>query len=166
MVWLCLASGVVLGCSGASWQKVEIDSPYQAPKAMTIAIVARPTMKPASNALSAALRDGLESHGIKATLISETSGNPDVTVSVIKWEPGSQGTRWLTATLSGRGEIIVKVDSLAVDGTAEGWVRGGFLGGQDESSAEAVGNLIAESIATGQRSESHPATAPGRGVQE
>lgn len=159
---LCLATAPLLGCSGASWRKFEADSPYQAPAAMTIAIVSRPSMKAAAEALSRALLDSLDSHGIKATVIPETSGTPDVTVSIVKWDPGSQGQRWWTLTVGGRGEVVVEVDSLAVDGTAEGWVRGGFLGGQDENSAEAVGDLIAESLATGRQSNSRPVKAQGR----
>lgn len=162
MFGLCLAGAALLGCSGASWQKFEADSPYEVPKAMTIAIVSRPMMKSAAEALSRALLDGLDSHGIKATLIPETSGTPDVTVSIVKWDPGSQGQRWWTASFGGHGEVIVEVDSLAIDGTAEGWVSGGFFGGQDENSAEAVGDLIAESIATGQKNKSRSVKAQGR----
>ncbi len=157
-----LASAALLGCSGASWQKVEIDSPYEVPKAMTIVVVARPVMKSASAALSSALLDGLASRHIKATLIPESSGTPDATVSIVKWDPGSRGLRWLAGMAGGGGEVIVTVESLSVDGTARGWVHGGFLGGSDDNSAEAVGDLIADTIATGLREPVSTSSAHGK----
>jgi len=153
--WLVRALQILLtcslfcACSGASWEKVEIESPYQAPKSLTIAIVARRDMKAAAEALGTALVSGLESRDIRATVVPEAGGSPDVTVSIVKWDPGSRSTRWLTSAMAGKGEVQVTVDSLKVDGMAKGWVRGGFLGGPDESSAEAVGKLIAKTIATG-----------------
>ena len=157
-----LVGVALLGCSGASWQKVEIESPYQAPKGVTVAVVARPTMKSASDALGTAIVDGLASHGIRGSLISEASGTPDVTVSIVKWEPGSRSLRWLASATAGKGEVIVTVDSVSVDGTARGWVSGGFLGGKDENSAEAVGTLIADTLATGQSEKTPPPSVRGR----
>ena len=109
-------------------------------------------MKSASEVLTSALLSGLASHGIKAKLIAETSGTPDATVSIVKWDPGSRGLRWLA--FAGTGEVIVTVESLGIDGTAEGWVSGGSFGGADENSAEAAGDLIAYTLATGQRDSS------------
>lgn len=147
---------LLVGCSGASWQKVEIESPYEVPQTLKIAVVARPTMKSAADALSSELVSGLEGYGIKARIVSDASSSPDVTVSFMKWDPGSRGTRWFTSGIAGKGEVLVTVDSLAVDGTAEGWVRAGFFGGLDESSAEAAGSLIAKTLATGTSDTAHP----------
>lgn len=138
-------------CSGASWQKVEIESAYQAPKSLKIAIVARPGMKSAADALGASLVSELDGRGIQASVVSEADGSPDVTVSIVKWDPGSRSTRWLTSTIAGRGQALVTVESLGVEGTAQGWVSGGFFGGADENSVEAAGSLIAKTIATGKR---------------
>jgi hypothetical protein len=147
---------LLVGCSGASWQSVEVESPYQAPKALKIAVVARANAKSAADALTAELMSGLESYGIKANLVSDAGGSPDVTVSIIKWDPGSRGTRWLTSGAAGNGDVLVTVQSVAVDGTAEGWVRTGFLGGAGENSAEAAGSLIAKTIATGKAETDQP----------
>jgi hypothetical protein len=146
-----VACGWLLGCSGASWRDVKIDSAYQPPKAITIAVIAPPSLTEASGALQAGLVDGLSSHGILATVIPETSGTPDANVTIAKWDPGSRGLRWLAVGTSGGGEIVVKVESASgIDGTARGWVHWGFFGGSSDNSAEAAGNMIADTIATGE----------------
>jgi hypothetical protein len=43
----------------------------------------------------------------------------------------------------------VEVNSLGVDGTARGWIGGGFFGGSDSSAIRSVAELIADTIATG-----------------
>jgi hypothetical protein len=91
-------------------------------------------------------------------VIPETSGTPDATVSIVKWDPGSRGLRWLA--FAGKGEVIVTVESMGVDGTAEGWVSGGGFGGADEASAEAAGDLIAYTLATGFRDSSSKSQPP------
>ena len=45
--------------------------------------------------------------------------------------------------------VFVTVQSMGVDRTAHGWVSGGSFGGCDDNSAEAVGDLIAMTLATG-----------------
>jgi len=153
---ILLVCFLLCGCAGASWQKVEIESPYQVPKSVTVAVVARRELKPAADALGTALVSGLTSRDIRASFVSDAGGSADVTVSIVKWDPGSRSTRWLTSAMAGKGEVQVTVESLSVDGIAQGWVRGGFFGGADESSAEAVGNLIAKTIATGLVEQTKP----------
>jgi hypothetical protein len=143
----CLA---LLGCSGASWQKLEVDSPYDLPKQLTIAVVQGPGTDEASQALTSALVDELSSRGVKATVVTE-SDRPDVTVSIVAWDGGSRGLRWFLGYGAGQGEVSVDVASVGVDGRAHGWVAGGFLGGSDEDSADAAGRTIAYTLATGQR---------------
>jgi hypothetical protein len=139
---------VFFGCSGASWQRVEVDSPYEVPKELTIAVVAGPATREASEALLSALLDGLSTKGIKATIVPG-SRSPDATLSVVKWDPGSRGLRWFLGFGGGMGEVVVTVDGMGVDGVARGWVASGFFGGSDENSAEAAGNMIAYTLATG-----------------
>jgi hypothetical protein len=139
----------VVGCSGASWQRVTIDPSYQPPKEMTITIIARSSLKDASDALGSALVDDLASHGIKATCIPETAGAPDANVTIEKFDPGSRALRWAIGFGSGEGQVIVNIESASIDGTARGWVRGGLFGGSDQNSAAAAGHFIAETIASG-----------------
>ncbi|HVJ14500.1 MAG TPA: hypothetical protein VM686_03625 [Polyangiaceae bacterium] len=70
-------------------------------------------------------------------------------VTILEWDPGDQFMRWLA--FAGKGEIVVEVDGaiMGVEGKARGWVTGGWFGGADENSADAVGRLIARTIATG-----------------
>lgn len=115
-------------------------------------------MKTASEALTSALLGGLASRGIQATLIPESSGTPDATVEIVKWDPGSRAQRWFPG-VGGHGETLVTFRSMSIDGTARGWVRAGWFGGSDENSAEAVGDLMAMTIATGSGT---PAVRSGR----
>lgn len=154
--WQVLACCALLGCSGATWQKVDIDSPYQVPKEMKIAVVAKPELSEASQALTDALLSGLKSHGVRATLVPDAMGSADATISIVRWDPGSRSMRWLLGFGSGEGEVDVTVQSVGVDGTAHGWVRGGFFGGSDENSAEAAGDTIAYTLATGLREPPKP----------
>src|SRR5690348_13745982 len=143
----CLA---LVGCSGASWQKLQVDSPYEVPKRLTIAVVQGPATDDAFNALTSAMVDELSGRGIKATIVSE-SDRPDATVSIVEWDGGSRGLRWFLGFGAGEGEVSVNVASVGVEGRAHGWVAGGFFGGSDEDSADAAGRKIAYTLATGQR---------------
>ncbi len=152
-----VACVLLLGCSGASWQKVAVEPGYQPPKVMTVTVIARASLREASAALGEALVDELNGHGIKATLVPETAGTPDANITLEKFEPGSRALRWAIGFGSGEGQVVVSVESASangdpgIDGTARGWVRGGFFGGSDNNSAAAAGQLIAETIANGQR---------------
>jgi hypothetical protein len=157
-----IACTLLLGCSSASWQQLEIESAYRPPKALTIAVIGRPSTAEAAEALESALVDGLSSHGIKATIIPETAGAPDASVTIVKWDPGSRALRWLVPFGSGEGQVVVAVESSSadgqagIDGTARGQVSGGFFGGSSDNAASAAGHLIADTIATGQRDTPPP----------
>jgi hypothetical protein len=152
-----VAGAVLLGCSGAEWRAVEIDSPYQAPKALTVTVVAPRVAQEASQALISALVDELRSSGISATIVSGTAGGAEANLTISKWEPGSQAMRWLVGFGAGEGEIVVTVDTatIGIAGTAHGWISGGFFGGDSNDSAIATGRLIGRTIITG-RSETQP----------
>jgi len=147
--WGLLVATSLVACSGAAWQKVTIDPGYQPPKEMTITIIARSSLRDASDALQSALLDDLASHGIKATCIPETAGTPDANLTIEKFDPGSRALRWAIGFGSGEGQIVVSIESASIAGTARGWVRGGPFGGSGENSAAAAGKFIAETIASG-----------------
>jgi hypothetical protein len=140
----------LLGCSGASWQNLQIDAPYEVPKRLTVAVVQGPATDEAFEALTSALVDELSSRGVNTTIVTE-SDRPDVTVSIVQWDGGSRGLRWFIGLGAGEGEVSVDVASDGVDGRAHGWVAGGFFGGSDEDSAEAAGREIGYTLASGQR---------------
>jgi hypothetical protein len=151
--------GFILGCSGASWRSVEIDAPYERPKAVTVSIIAPPKAREAADALAAAVVEGLASEGIQARAVPATSGSADATLTIVKWDAGTRSLRWFLYGV-GRGTIVVEFDGIVgVEGTVDGWVNGGILGGASENSATAVGHLIAKTIATG---ESMPTVEPTR----
>jgi hypothetical protein len=144
-----LGAVALVGCSGASWQKVTIEPGYQPPKEITVTIIARSSMKQASEALRSALLDDLASHGIAARCIAETDGTPDANLTIEKFDPGSRALRWAFGFGAGEGQVVVSIESANIDGTALGWVRGGGFGGADEDSAAAAGHFIGETIASG-----------------
>jgi hypothetical protein len=141
----------LVGCSGASWRSVRIDSEYQPPARLAVVVVAPPGLQTVSNALASGIMDGLASRHIPATLIMDGSEAPDARLAVVKWDPGSRGLRGMVGFGAGKGEVYVSVEAtaLGLEGTAHGWVTGGWWGGADENSAAAAGHLIAETIATG-----------------
>jgi hypothetical protein len=147
--WGVLGAVALMGCSGASWQKVAIEPGYQPPKEITVTIIARSSMKEASEALRSALLGDLASHGIAAKCIAESDGTPDANLTIEKFDPGSRGLRWALGFGAGEGEVVVRIESANIDGTARGWVRGGAFGGADEESAAAAGHFIGEAIASG-----------------
>lgn len=113
-------------------------------------VIASRMTREVADALGEAIVSELARHRIPARIVPETSGLDDVRLTIAKWEPGYQGLRWLGGG-GGEGRLIVEVDSatLGVEGRARGWVRGGWLGGDEEDSARAVGRLIGRTIATG-----------------
>ena len=160
---LLLFAGVLEGCSGAEWKTVQIDTPYTAPKSITITVVAPPAAREAAQALSSALVDELRSGGIAATVVPATSGAAEANLSINKWDPGSRGLRWL-AFGSGQAECTVTVDTatIGVEGTVHGWLKGGFFGGDADGAASAAGHLIGKAIVTGR---SGPAPAPASSTE-
>jgi hypothetical protein len=138
----------LLGCSGAAWQRVEIDSPYEVPKTLTIAIVPGPAAHEALDAMSSALLSELSDHGVRATVVS-LSDTPDATVVIVKWDAGSRALRWFVGFGVGEGNVVATVDSVSVKGLARGWVTGGWYGGSEQNSAEAAGRMIAYTLGTG-----------------
>lgn len=157
-----LVSGFLAACSGATWQEVDVESGYKAPKVMTVYVGARRGWEEATEVLTQALVEELSDHGIKAILVDDPSKDAFVVVRIDKWDPGSRGLRWVGFGM-GEGKIFVTVDSSGVDGEAEGWVSRGWFGGSSDNSAEAVGELIGEALAIGEAAvepEPEPRPAP------
>ncbi len=135
-----------------------MQSGYQPPKELTIAIEAPRSMKEESDALRSALVGDLDDRGIKATVIHESIGS-DADLSVVKWDPGSRTMRWLIGFGEGKAELLLRVQTaFGVDGVMYGWVTGGGFGGDPANAAEAAGHALAYTIATGQRQK--PAQTP------
>jgi hypothetical protein len=146
------------GCAGASWQKVEVAPGYQPPKELKIAMVGQSSSQHAAEALQAlqaSIEEGLKSHKITATFVTAPSGPPEAGMTVVEWDQGSKVLRWLIGFGAGEGAILVQVKSpsadgqAGLDGTARGWVKGGWFGGDSYASAVEAGHLIAKAIATG-----------------
>jgi uncharacterized protein DUF4410 len=151
-------SALMAGCAGAEWQQVTVAPNYQAPKQLKVALVSASgaqNSEGAMQALQAAMADTLSSKGINATFVPAPSGPPDGNMSVAEWNQGSRALRWLIGFGAGEGTIVVSVKSPSadgqpgVDGTARGWVRGGFFGGSSYEAAKEAGVLIAKAIITG-----------------
>jgi hypothetical protein len=147
---LTLCGLFLLGCGSASWQKVEIDDNYRPPRELTVAVVARPGLTEVSQALQSGLVDDLESHGIKARVVT-AGALPDASLTIAKWDPGSRALRWASSGFGGKAEILIEVDSVGVDGTMYSTVTGGFFGGSAENAASSAGHAIGETLATGQK---------------
>jgi hypothetical protein len=154
---MAVAAGVS-GCAGASWQKVQVSKSYQAPKQLKVALVTEASGENtavAVQAMQAALADGLASKGIHATFIAAPTGESEANVTIAEWDPGSRALRYLIGFGAGTGSIIVRVKSPSavgqgkLEGSAKGWVKGGFFGGSSDIAATEAGKLIAEAIATG-----------------
>jgi hypothetical protein len=151
-------SALVAGCAGAEWQQVTVSPTYQAPKQLKVALVMQSAAQNADGAmqaLQAAMADTFSSKGINATFVAAPGGPPDGNMSVAEWNQGSRALRWLIGFGAGEGTIVVSVKSPSadgqpgVDGTARGWVRGGFFGGSSYDAATQAGHLIAKAIITG-----------------
>ena len=141
---------LLLGCSGAEWQQVEIEDGYQPPQVVRVSVAAPPHLQEVRQVFEAALLDELDDEGIRASLVPASSSQADASVTIHKWNPGERGLRWICAC-AGKGEIFVELSSLGIDGDARGYVAGGFFGGDSHNSATAAASLIAETIAKGQR---------------
>lgn len=143
-----LLCAFLAGCSGASWRTVEIDSPYKAPQALSVAVVGPRAAPDTLQTFSQELVDQLAARGIRA-FVAPPAAAADANVTIVKWDPGSRGTRWLVGFGAGKGEIVIEVQTLGVQGVAEGWVSGGFFGGSSDNAVTAAADLIADTIASG-----------------
>ena len=156
-----LVCAAMLGCSGATWRTLDVESGYQPPKVVTVTVISTSVTRDPAKALAIALVEELQSHRIRATVIEETRGTADTTVTIGKWDPGSQGLRWLFFLASGKGEISVSVSgTVGVAGMADGWVKGGWFGGESNNAAIAAGELIGRTIAQGRPPEVTPRPPP------
>lgn len=151
-------SALVMGCAGAEWQQVTVSPTYQAPKQVKVALATQAATQNsdgATQALQAAMAETFASKGITATFVAPPVGPPDGSMSVAEWNQGSRALRWLVGFGAGEGTIVVSVKSPSadgqpgLDGTARGWVRGGFFGGSSYDAATEAGHLIAKAIITG-----------------
>lgn len=144
-----MLAGLTIGCSGANWVDVEVESSYQPPKVVKVAIIGARRWPEAAKVLQDALLEELDSEGVRATVVADSTGNSEVDIEIVKWDPGSRGLRYLVSFGAGKGEILVEVNSLGIDGTARGWISGGPFGGDGDSAVSSVAELIADTIATG-----------------
>jgi len=140
--------GFLAGCSGASWRTVEVEAPYKAPQALSIAVVGPRNSPETLQTFSQELVDQLAGRGIRAVMAPPAAA-ADANVTIVKWDPGSRGTRWFVGFGAGKGEIVIEVQSVGVQGVAEGWVSGGFFGGSSDNAVTAAADLIADTIASG-----------------
>ncbi|MES1165174.1 MAG: hypothetical protein ABUR63_05420 [Verrucomicrobiota bacterium] len=154
---LSASFSVLAGCSGAQWQNVQVSPAYQPPKEVQIAVVARATSVHTAEAvqtLQSVLASALAGRGITAKFVPAPTGAPGAHIDVVEWDQGVRALRWLGFG-GGQGHIVVMVNSASADGqqgvngTARGYVRGGFAGGSAYDSASEAGQLIARTIATG-----------------
>jgi len=151
-----MLAGITLGCSGANWLKVDVESGYQPPKVVKVAIIGARRWPEAAKVFQDALLEELDSQGVRALVVADSTGKPDVDLEIVRWDPGSRGTRYLGSYGAGEGEILVEVNSLGIDGAARGWIAAGFFGGSADGAVESVAVLIADTIATGKTPENSP----------
>jgi hypothetical protein len=139
-----------------------VASGYQAPGLVTVAVVGQGSGAASNDTLEAlqtAIADELFEHGIKANFVQLSNPPPRADVTVVEWDPGSKALRWLVGFGAGKGEILVVVRSQSrdgqpgVEGTAHGWVNGGWFGGSMNDAADEAGHLIGAAIATGRRDD-------------
>jgi hypothetical protein len=151
-------SALVAGCAGAEWQQVTISQNYQVPKQLKVALVsqsAAANSAGAMQALQAAMTETFTRKGITASFVAPPDGPPDSNMSLAEWNQGSRALRWLIGFGAGQGTIVVSVKSPSadgqpgIDGTARGWVKGGWFGGDSYDAAKEAGHLIATAIITG-----------------
>jgi hypothetical protein len=133
---------------------------YHAPKQLKVALVAQGNGEHTAEAMQAmqkALADGLSSKGISATFVAGAEDAAAANLTVTEWDQGVRALRWLIGFGAGEASIVVLVKSPSadgqggLDGTARGWVRSGFFGGDSYDAAAQAGHLIADAIATGKQ---------------
>jgi hypothetical protein len=141
-----------IGCSGTTWQRVQVNPGYQPPKEVKIAVVAQSGgehLTEAVGQLQQALADEFASQGVKATFVQTAAEMPSTELNVVEWDQGSRALRWLGLG-GGEGHIVVVVKSAAgLDGQARGFVRSGWFGGSSYNAAIDAGHHIARTISTG-----------------
>jgi hypothetical protein len=141
-----------IGCSGTTWQRVQVNPGYQPPKEVKVALVAQSGgehLTEATQELQQALADEFAAQGVKATFVPPAE-MPSTELSVVEWDQGSRALRWLGFG-GGEGHIVVVVKSGggALDGQARGFVRSGWFGGSSYNAAIDAGHHIARTISTG-----------------
>jgi hypothetical protein len=157
-----IACVLLVACAGAEWQDIRVAQGYQPPGLVTVAVVGQgsgATSNETLEILQTAIADELFDHGIKANFVQLANPPPRADVTVVEWDPGSKALRWLVGFGAGKGEILVVVRSQSrngqpgIEGTAHGWVNGGWFGGSMNDAAEKAGHLIGVTIATGARDD-------------
>lgn len=142
-----LLSLLTFGCGGAEWHKVEIDSPYQVPKTLTISVGSPPDLREPARTLALALADELHNRGIAAVILPPASGAAEINLMLYRWDTLSKEFSW-TRPSSAKGTITVVVDTatIGVQGSVSGWRN---AGGTVNDAASSAGHLIGRTIATG-----------------
>jgi hypothetical protein len=151
-------AALLVGCAGTTWSQVQTAPGYQAPKQAKVVVMVQTAgddyLPDALAELKSSMASELASKGITATFMQNPDGTPMTEVSVVEWDQGSRGLRWLGFG-GGEGHILVVVKSPSASGqpgysgTARGWVRGGWFGGSSLNAASEAGIAIANAIATG-----------------
>jgi len=151
-------SALFLGCAGTTWTQVQTAPGYQAPKQTKVVVMVQTQgddyLPDAVAELKASMASELKSRGITATFMQNPDGTPMTEVSVVEWDQGSRGLRWLGFG-GGEGHILVVVKSPSAtgqpgySGTARGYVKSGWFGGSALNAASEAGIAIADAIASG-----------------
>ena len=152
--WMGAATILVaslVSCGQAEWQKIEIESPYRAPRLLTINVIADPAQKEAAQALASSLADTLTNGGVTVVIVPPASGAAEANVTITRWGSESFAKHELEGGNEPRGQITVTIDTatIGIEGTAHGWVKGGFFSGNSNHAASAVGALIGRTILSG-----------------
>lgn len=157
VVVIGFVAGAMAGCSGAEWQQMKVSPTYRAPRSLKVSLVLEGRGEHSAEAtqvMQQALAESLATKGISATFVSAPGDGAIANLTVTGWDQGTRALRWLWPG-AGEGWIVVLVKSpsadgnAGLDGTARGWVRSGWFGGNSYNAAAEAGHLIAEAIATG-----------------
>jgi Domain of unknown function (DUF4410) len=149
-------STLLLGCSSASWQTLNVDPGYRPPKILSVAVAASRQWPDAVNELESDLVDELNARGVSATLLWDSKTRADASLRIVKWDPGSRTLRCLIGWGTGEAEIIVELRSSGINGTARGLLWSGTFGGKSKGAVAEAAYLIAATIATGHAPEPPP----------
>jgi len=150
----------LVGCGGsASWTSVHVVSGYQPPRTMTLKVSESAAGGDVA-ALEMALVSAFAERDIHATPMDGANARPSLRVVIDKWDRGSETTRGLLAPFGlgglGEGEIVVDVEALsekgesAIQGKVRSWVA------DEAGSIRAVGDVIANMVATGSGTSKPP----------
>ena len=135
------------GCGGAEWNQVEIDSPYEVPKTVTISVGSPPELREPARTLASALADELQSRGIATVTLPPGSGAAEINLELYRWDSQSKEFSWTRpSTAKGTVTVVVETATIGVQGTVSGFRNGG---GTVIDAASAAGHLIGRTIATG-----------------